>query len=255
MRATATAVLLLALSFPAAAEDVPEGYTRLLVPLTAFQVSGANGSVWTTEWTAFNANPANVYVSGPFPFVTLSPPSQNNLLEPGETQRLVLDDAPGGMDGAWVYVATEELKKLTMSLRVRDTSVNAQSYGTNIPLVPDSEFAPVIRLIDVPTDPAYRITLRIYSKNDEPHPVIVRIYAPDRAAPVEEYETPLFRHEEHGFEFSPQPAFALLDPLSPAVRASGATKVRIEVTTKDAPVWSFASISHNTTQQVTTILP
>ncbi|HYR27866.1 MAG TPA: hypothetical protein VEU30_05340 [Thermoanaerobaculia bacterium] len=191
----------------------------------------------------------------PSPSSPSRPPSQNNILEPGETQRLFLADPPPGIDGAWIYVATEGLKQLTMSLRVRDTSVNAQSYGTNIPIVPDSAFAPAMRLIDVPTDPAYRITLRVYSKNDVAHPVIVRIYAPDRAAPIEEYEAPLFRHEEHGFEFAPQPAFALLDPLSPAVRASGASKVRIEVTTKDAPIWAFASISHNTTQQVTTVLP
>ena len=253
MRATA-AVLLFLLTASASAQDFPDDYTRLLVPLTAYQVSGANGSVWTTEWTVFNDTDTSFYVGGPFPFIALSPMVQDNRVKGRETKRLILSEAVGGRDGGWIFLPTARLGSLSMSLRVRDISVNAQSYGTSIPLVADSEHKPSIRIVDVPTDAAYRATLRVYSQSDVSHPVVVRVFAPDHMTPVEEYEIPLHEHDDQRIERAPRPAYAQLDPLTAAVRAAG-PRVRIEVTSKGAAVWAFVSITHDVTQQVTTVLP
>ena len=246
-------VSLLFLASPLSAQE-EEGYTRLLVPLTAYNVPGVNGSVWTTEWTVFNGTAEQLYVSGPFPFLSLSPMIQDNTVEAQQTKRLFLRETDRGMDGAWIYVPDASLERLSMSLRVRDISVNAQSYGTSIPLVRRHEYKPAIRLIDVPVDPSYRATLRVYSYTDEPHPVLVTVFAANRAAPLDQYEVALHRNELRGIEETPRPAYVQLDPLSEAVRASGGA-VRIEVTSLGAPVWAFVSISHNQTQQVTTVLP
>lgn len=245
--------ILLLVSSSVSAQD-EEGYTRLLVPLTGYNVPGVNGSVWTTEWTLFNGTAEQLYVGGPFPFLSLSPMVQDNMVNAQQTKRLFLAEVERGLDGAWIYLPTPALEELSMSLRVRDISVNAQSYGTSIPIVGLDEFKPAIRLIDVPVDPSYRATLRVYSNKDEPHPVLVTVYAANKSAPIEQYEVALHQNDPRGIEESPRPAYVQLDPLSEAVRAAGAA-VRIEVTSLGAPVWAFVSISHNQTQQVTTVLP
>ncbi|MEA2489724.1 MAG: hypothetical protein QOH21_1516, partial [Acidobacteriota bacterium] len=64
MRSLSLSVVLL---LAAVASAQTEQYTRLLVPVTASNVKGANGSVWTTEWTVHNGSLGQLYVSGPFP--------------------------------------------------------------------------------------------------------------------------------------------------------------------------------------------
>lgn len=246
-------LLVLLFATTVAAQEFPDDYTRLLVPLVPQRIAGANGSIWVTEWTAFNAGARMVFIGGPFPYVNFSPPIQDNEVQPGETQRLFPAEPRPGLDGAFVWVATADLDHLPMSLRVRDTSVNAQSYGTRVPLVRDEEFRQTIRLVDVPTDPAFRATLRVYSEGDSPHPVIVRVFAPGRSAAVEELEVALHAQEDPGPESVPLPAFVQLDPLTAAARGAGPS-VRFEVSS-DTKIWAFASISHNATQQVTAVLP
>ena len=56
--------------------------------------------------------------------------------------------------------------------------------------------------------------------------------------------------------FPNPPAYAQLDPLTPAVRAAG-PRVLVEVTSpvEDLPLWAFISLTNNATQQVTAITP
>ena len=260
MRALFLSVLLLLAAVASAQSE--EDYTRLLVPVRANNVHGANGSIWVTEWMMYNGGVAQVYVAGPFPYLNLSPIVTDNEVKAGQTKRLFLADPVPGMDGAFVAVPSTALDALSMSLRVRDISVHAQSYGTNIPVVPVSTFKSLVRLIDVPTDPAYRATLRIYSAGALPQSVRVRVYAENQAQPIEQYDAFLAENASIGLADPVEgPAYRQLDPLSAAVRAAG-PKVRIEiwnlaeiVSPPPPPIWAFVSISHNETQQVTTILP
>jgi hypothetical protein len=260
MRFPSLFVVLLLATVASAQPD--EEYTRLLVPVTANNLHGANGSIWATEWTVHNAGLAQLYVSGPFPYLSLSPVIMDNEVKVGETKRLFLADAVSGMDGAFIYLPSVTLEALSMSLRVRDISVHAQSYGTSIPVVPESAFKSFVRLIDVPTDPAYRATLRIYSAGALPQSVRVTVYAENRAEPVEQYDVFLAENASVGLaEPIERPAYVQLNPLSTAVRASG-PKIRIEISNlgeivspPPPPIWAFVSISHNETQQVTTVLP
>jgi hypothetical protein len=259
MRSLSLVVLLLT---AAASAQAAEEYTRLLVPVVANQVRGANGSVWTTEWTAHNASVGSVYIGGPFPFLSLSPPFQDSEVKAGETKRLFLMESRPGLDGAFVFVPPNSDDTLSMSLRVRDISVNAQSYGTSIPLVPEPAFKSFVRLIDVPTDPAYRATLRIYSWDDVPQTVRVSVFAASGTTPLEQYDVLLMENDLNLLSQEiERPAYVQLDPLSAAVRAAG-PKVRIEISNlgeivspPPPPIWAFVSISHNETQQVTTVLP
>lgn len=250
----AVCALLLVLALPAFSEE-EEGYTRFLIPVTAVAVHGANGSIWTTEWTLYNATAQRLYVTGPFPFLSLSPAVQDNEVDAGETKRLVLYEAAPGFDGAFIYLPDDALQHLSMILRARDISVHAQSYGANIPIVRLSEFRPQLRLIDIPADSDYRATLRVYGSTPDEQIVHIRAYVPEHATPMEEFDVIVRANEHLGFEELPRPAYAQLDPLSSALRAAGA-RVRLEITAaSDSPVWAFVTISHNETQQVTTVLP
>ena len=256
MRTTlvALAAVLHLFALPGAAEERwPDDYTRLLLPVTAVAVHGANGSVWTTEWTVFNDSEARAYFVGPFPYLFLSPPVQINEVEPAAVKRLAVEQASPGLDGAFVYVLTSQLERLSMSLRVRDVSVNAQSYGTSIPIVRAEEFRREVQLLDVPTDPAYRAMLRVYGSE----PQVVRIAAYTAAGQlIEQFDAVLNPGNESELGELERPAYVQLDPLSDAIRAAG-DHVRLEISAAETgtPIWAFVSISHNQTQQVTAVVP
>ena len=235
-----------------------ENYTRFLVPLTAHEVPGANGSLWTTEFTLFNASTTvSMQVLGPFDdpgdLFIADPP----LLAPGETRTLRLyprGESPG--DGAFVYVPAPLTWAASMSLRVRDISKNAQSWGTEIPVVRHQDTRSRITLIDVPTDPRYRAMLRVY-RWTQPHATRVSIYVPDRDEPIRVYDLAA----NPGTSDPDHPPYQSLDLLTDDVRAAGST-LRIEIdnsgpslTPPPPLIWAFVSVTNNETQQVTAILP
>jgi hypothetical protein len=244
--------------------DFPVGYTRFLVPITTVNVHGAHGSIWSSEWKVFNGGSNRVSVLGPFEFIFLSPPVQDNEVAPNQTKTLVVDHSTITSDGAFVYVRDADVEGLSMSLRVRDTSVNAQSFGANIPIVRDEDFKARIHLIDIPTDPQYRAMLRIYSAEKQSQWVHIAIYTPDGTQPIEEHDVQLQMRDidiHIAEEPAVQPAYAQLNPISPAVRAAG-SRFRVEISTGSpalpyvpTPIWAFISVSNNETQQVTTITP
>jgi hypothetical protein len=238
-----------------------ENYTRFLVPLTAHEVPGANGSLWSTELTLFNASIVSMQVLGSFDDPNDLFVSDPPVLAPGETRTLRLypsTSVPG--DGAYVYVPAPLRPAAVMSLRVRDISKNAQSWGTEVPVVRSNDVRPRITLIDIPTDRRYRATLRVYHWTETAHAARVSIYVPDREPPIRVYELgPPPVSTNPGLPL--HPAYQALDILTDDVRAAGSS-LRIEIehtgpsgTPLPYDLWAFVSITNNETQQVTAILP
>jgi hypothetical protein len=240
-------------SLAAAESRFPDDYTRLLLPIVATSVHGANGSLWTTEWTVYNGNAAQLAIEGPLPFLALSPVVPDAGVPPHRTRRIVLEQPMAGFDGAFVYVPTALLARAPMSLRVRDTSVNAQSYGASLPVVRPSAFDTKIVLVDVPADAAYRTMLRIYGDSPDVQVVHVAVFNPEGDKLLDERDLVLQMNQAFGLTGFPRPAYAQLDAISPAVR-NAAQPVRIEITSADR-IWAFVSISQNETQQVTVVTP
>ncbi|HEX8171490.1 MAG TPA: hypothetical protein VF824_13200 [Thermoanaerobaculia bacterium] len=233
-----------------AQERNPGDYTRLLIPVTLRDVHGANGSLWTTEWTVFNGSSATLDLVGPFV-------AQDHTVPAGATRKLALEQGFGGADGAFVYVPNAQFAAMAHTLRARDVSVDAQSFGTEIATPLRDDFRTLVRLVDIPTDARYRATLRIYSTFETPLTVRMNIYAPDRAEPLESRQVAL-SGIVHVIEepFPSHPAYAQVDLLTPSLRAA-APSLRVEVSSADTgvPVWAFVSITNDTTQQVTTVTP
>ena len=234
---------------------------RYLVPITAFEVPGANGSLWTSELLVYN----------PYGTTTLRGrlchEASLALCAPGldverEVTRRVRIYPRIGAEGAFLYVPTGTSSEFVKQLRVRDISRDAENFGSEVPVVStETDFAYRQRLVDVPTDPRYRTLLRIYAADDRSYPVIVRVFPASGREVIEQREIRL-EGAAQASEFALNPAYAELDPITPAVRASGHARVRVEVEALSFPdpppatrIWAFLSLTNNVTQQFTVITP
>lgn len=232
----------------------PNHYDRYLVPVIARDVPGAGGSLWWSELTLRNAG-----FNAPFTIICPCPDSVA-VIPLLSSIRPQLAPRGDGAEGAYIYVPKDV--QAGMSLRVRDVSRNAQSFGDEIPIASERGYRSPLHLVDVPTDPQYRATLRIY---DGPEMVEVGVYTDD-GREIERYWVEL-RGVVHAVpeKFPLHPvSYAQVDLLTPAVRAAGG-RVHVAVYSvmlntgisppPPIPVWGFISLTNNATQQVTVISP
>ncbi len=242
----------------------PADYVRYLAPVIQRDLPGANGSLWTTELAFRNRWERGIPILAPI----CGPAGPDPCFYPivinaRTTEKLALLTRGDGTDGAFLYVPAS-LNDLipAMTLRVRDLSKNATSFGTEIHMPRLDEYQELIDLIDVPTDARYRATLRAYGQSEAPQIVRVRAYAAQGTTPIDERTLKLngiVTFAATPFPFNP--SYVQLDPLTPAVRAAG-DRVRITVDVmsevvdpRPPPVWAFITITDNVTQLVSTITP
>ena len=250
-------------AFTFAADAVPgyENYTPMMLPLIPDQTLGANGSIWATELLIWNSSSHVLMPVNLCEPILMTVPCQPYAIQPGETRNDFLVGRYGGGEGMFLYIPKPLTGAAGVSLRVRDVSVDARSWGAAIPVVGFDEFKPGLALIDIPTDARYRVTLRVYSQAQAPQSVRVTVLS-ERNEVLDENVILL-----NGIvtvvpvEFPLEPAYAQLNPVSAAVRAA-APRVRIELDNMGAnvsppppPIWAFVSITHNETQQVTIVAP
>lgn len=245
------------------AQGSPEDYMPVIVPLTPLPVQGGHGSVWTTELRIYNAASIPLRMPGPETVVVEIPIDPAVIIPPHQTERVFLNRRENRVDGAFLYVPNALLDAPKFSLRVRDTSQNAASLGTEFPVARRDEAGTHVFLPDIPNDPRYRATLRIYGFTAAPMQVGVKIYPEDGLTPIEEFDVQLIGIVTADFvPFPPHPSYFVLDPLTARVRASGHERIRVELTNygdiispPPPPIWGFISITNNETQQVTAVSP
>lgn len=232
-------------------------YARYLLPVYARDTSGGYGSRWASEWTVLNASSETLRIGGPF--CGAISPCFPSTWAPGEyAQRAFY---PGSYNGVFINVPKPLDHDVAQELRVRDVSRESEGWGTELPLVRTTEFRPAMYLIDVPTDPRYRATLRVYS--DRSTNVRIRVVDQDAGPDPAPLDESVHALEDPGFEPEFRPRYLQLDPLTAAVRAAAnGHPVRVEVFVEDdsiidppPSIWAFVSITNNDTQQVTTITP
>lgn len=266
MRNAVIALSLLLASEALAQTQNPADFNRYLIPVSTRQIPGANGSIWQAEWTVhnFRFNAFDMIWNHCAPNVS---PCPSTTIPALRTVRPSLVPRGDGSDGGFVYVPRNADPLTGMSLRVRDLSQNAQNFGTEIPIVSNDEYTspqrPAIFLLDIPTDPKYRATLRIYGFHQQPELVQVSVYPEGSTQFIEQYFVELQGIVTVNPEpFPLNPSYAQLDPLTPAVRASG-ERVRIIVFAEIwnsgvspppiVPIWAMLTLTNNETQQVTTV--
>ena len=237
--ATVTAKAALIYYDPASAD--PAVFEPILFPLS-FQGAGALGSQWTTE--------SFIYANGSLAFFRDAVPCDGcgTMLSSG-SRRLTNNGNPWGHV---LYVLRGRVPALEFASRIRDTSRQSQTAGTEVPVVHDRDFRSDLRFMNVPADSRYRVTLRLWSLGDYPQFIVANgINAEPHVA------LSITRIPGTDMWFGSADVTPLLtgnfNPTVVTVVPSGGYPV---VSSTFYPqIWGMLSITNNDTQQVTIVSP
>ncbi len=255
-------------------------YERVLVPITvSAPLPGAYGSVWTTALTVRNdSDEAVVVTTTPVALCGECPP-----VPPRTTFNFPLV-VPDQNLGAFVYVGSPGFGKVTFMLRVQDVSRQAQTWGTQIPVVRERNvYTGKLQLLDIPVDSHSRSALRVYDFDPPapaaPRAVRLRIYDMCGIGPIDSHcsNDPLVDSvltlattPESSEAYPDHPAGAMIGNLidafpqlasvPPTVLPSGkfrpaSVRIDIDAFSPGLRFWAFVSATNNETQHVTTIAP
>lgn len=255
MKSTLRIIGFIVVAFAHAGQAQNTSVNKFLVPLVLFRdVRGAYGSVWKSELTVYNANNSPVDlrsracgpggINGCFEdgFTVPADSSLSNPLYPGTPS-----------PGVFVSLPSDAAANVSFQLRIQDTSRQAQTWGTTIPVTRASDFRPTIRLINVPTDPRFRVNLRIYSVATARSQAIVRVFGMSNSQVLGESAVALERFTP--FDTAYDPFYAEVHPITDGLSEP---VVGIEVEGADPArdrLWAFVSVTNNETQHVTVIAP
>ena len=225
----------------------PAFYEPVLFPV-AFNGVGAFGTLWNTDIQLRNENdfavstwPLSAFNLGCSMFGFECP----TLLDPHST-RTTGANVPGGFVVSFPRQATP---KIHFGLLVRDLSRQSEALGTEIPVVREKDlFGRTLELLNVPTDPRFRVTLRVYQLGT-PAEIGLIIRPLDSEEPL--VSTFVFP--------AGTPAYVQVSDLVatyPQLAGKGPLRILLMPPVSGNPtLWGFASVTNNETQHVTTISP
>jgi hypothetical protein len=231
------------------------GVEPILIPVYSPPIAGAFGSQFITEVTASNRSDTAVSIFGidESCFIVTPPglgPSVPRLLTAGVGHTAEITPGCSDWPARLLYVSPAEASRVSFNVRVHDTSRNASSHGTAIPVVRMNELTldPIV-LPGIPNDPRFRAMLRIYSRSWAPVRVTIN------GATTQHIVTPGPTVFEPGYLAIPipLPLETNVAKIDVVVRA-GQTELPI-TTLPLQPVWAFITVTNNTTQEITTITP
>ena len=202
--------------------DAPADQVRVLVPIV-INTAGASGTNWRTDLVAYNGN-AEAVTIGDTTIVPLSA-SALNL------------QAQGGSAGAFISLPKRFADSVGIQARVHDTTRDSDSWGVEIPAVPESQFRRSVVLLAVPGDARYRTLLRVYGYDTAQTGITVTL-----------------RDDATG-ELLSASTFVMQSGYAQIPIAATRPRVHVQVSAERSLLWAFVSITNNTTQQVTTITP
>ena len=203
-------------------------YRRILVPLMPAEVPGINGARWKTDTT---------------------------ILTNGVAIEPQLGALPGGQ---FIYVAEADEARVQLNARVWDVAREAQTAGSEIPIVREREFtSSTIALLGIPVAPHYRHTLRVYDFDGRSGARVgIRIYAGSETTPRASVTRTLgvvSTAKATPAQLPVHPGYLELDPGSLTPLAGISTlRVEIEPLDEGLRLWSFVSVTNNETHHVTT---
>jgi hypothetical protein len=218
---------------PASAD--PAVFEPILFPLS-FQGPGAFGSQWTTESFIY-ANGSTAFFRDPLPCAGCS-----TAFSIGSKQLNTTANPWGHV----LYAMRGTTGSLDFASRIHDTSRQAQTAGTEVPVVRERDFRGQLRFMNLPVDARYRATLRLWSLGDFPQFVVVVDSTPAQQVPLSLTRIP-----------GTSMWFGSIDVTSLLTKGSG-TPTNVTVYTFGSPlpapqIWGMLSITNNDTQQVTIV--
>lgn len=220
-----------------------QAFDPILLPVFLPETNGAFGSRFVTAarvWHKGGPAPITLFGDDTSCFFT-SPPThslQPLLLGPGDAEHTLQTGCSHSVGR--VFWVSKNHFGLAASLRVTDVSREASSLGVEVPVVTADRFSITVALLNVPVDPRYRHTLRIYSLQREPVSATVAFNGQNHRELTLTPGRDMF-----------EPAYAELTdfPITP-----GQTSMRVTVSS-NVPIWALASVTNNETQAITTVTP
>ena len=221
---------------------------RILLPVFTEPVDGAFGSKFYTSAIVANTGDTVLTLLG----LTFDCGIQSFChgpdeltMEPGRVFRsgeLIFNGTPG----RFVLVPKNDLPRLSMNLRVQDNSREELNFGTEMPIVRESEFV-TGRIVFPMVHVAYqyfRNTLRIYA--ERPVDVLVTVG-----------EQPPVRIALTGATDLFDPAYGVFTDFPHVLGKQIPVIVEVDPSglTTPVPIWAFITVTNNQTQVITTITP
>ncbi|HXH38118.1 MAG TPA: hypothetical protein VNN08_05795, partial [Thermoanaerobaculia bacterium] len=227
--------------------------TRVLVPIVATGASGAFDSLWTSEVVAFNASTAPVVIDYSHRCDTLCIPGV--VVHSSEAIDLAITPFPT-VPAAFLYVPNESADAFEFGLRVRDVSRQTDSWGTEVPVVPESRaFQRPFDLLNVPLPLRFRQTLRIYDFEDKSgNGVRVQFFDMATGQPLKDFQMAMLPPRSDDV-FTP--AYGQLDQFGQAPELAGIDRIRVRISPTNATqrLWAMVSVTNNVTQELTMVTP
>jgi hypothetical protein len=232
----------------------PEGppfetlYEKVLIPIV-FNGPGAHGSNWVTDFA--------VRSNAPFNVTPWRPVLTGGNLPPGSPITFSSGTRP---QGVILGIPRDAADQVHFNLLVRDTTRQADDWGTQIPVLRESELKPGPKeLLNVPLDPRYRLTLRLYTLGAAPASAKVTMYTMTISGGLlHEQIVPLTSAQPcqpNAPCTSDDPAFAMVGDLPTSFGGLSRVGIQIDSLDPNVPVWGFLTVTNNETQHVTVISP
>jgi hypothetical protein len=221
----------------------PNLFDRILIPVI-YNGPGQKGSRWATDLWMMNGSNYSV------PFLRGAVPQLD-----AEQIASVVVDAP---NGHILYPVRGTTDELSINVLARDLSRQSEALGTEIPVVRERDFENRrILLMNIPSDPAFRVTLRAYALDELPLDGRMNywIYDLETGAQV---AFGILRLEPPANEQTPwSGTIGDLLAVHPEIANKGRLRLSISPLRADtgARFWAFISVTNNETQHVTVISP
>lgn len=244
----ATRLLLILIALLAAAPSASA--EKILVPVAFGEpIPGAHGSVWSVELVGYNAADRYIQVK-PWANCSITCPAPPAFAK-SSFSIWTYNPTPG--PGLYLYVNDPEHELISFNLRVRDLSRQLETWGTEIPVIRESEVPPgrAVVLPGVPNETGFRTTLRIYDLADGMDSAVqIKVWDESSSALLREERIVL---TDYGM-VRHVPSQATLNDFS---RELASERVRVEVIpeNEESRIWAFVTVTHDETQHVTTITP
>jgi hypothetical protein len=247
---------LMALLFFALLTTTAAGQTvgRVLIPIAIGPSPGEFGSRWVSDlWARNEASTTRAFDADEF-CVTLCQPK---ALAPSETRQVPFLQQPAGDPGLIAYVDGAD-SDVIFNLRVQDLSLQAQTWGTEVPAVREHDLLSGTKsLLNIPVDGRFRQTVRVYTIDPTEALFRLRAFALFTNETLGTVDIAL-RAPLPGPQSHYKPSYAQLGDLVtlfPRTSGLGAVGLQFIPLTPDVRYWAFVSVTNNETQHVTTITP
>lgn len=215
---------------------------RVLAPIVVAR-AGAFGSYWTYELFVHNGNDHPVHIGGL--------PTTDDFVGPKESTRLFMSPREG-TPGQFLSIRASDLEKMAWQLHVRDISRNARAWGTGIPVVPVREFRTAFTLLNVPLTEDHRETLRVYT-DGQATTIRITIGRLEDSGVAQDLVVDDFFVPSTSASGIPG-YFELANFKTRYTELRGVERIRISLSAM-SPIWAFASVANNETQEVTLFSP